>query len=412
MILDVVFHSLLGVACGILICLLPGFSSNNLSMLFITYSLVSSDYLLAVTVIGIEISASFFEFLSPLVFGIGNEETSLLTDESRSLGERALSTHREDSLRKGMVLVSSGGVAGVALSFLMLPVSGLVYPLVYSSLKPLAGYILAMICAYMVWKERDWKKRALGAAMFSISGVFGLIMSDSGLLNPDFSLLPVFVGMYGLASMIHESISEKEIDGDEGPILDLGWKDKIGLAWAGFVSSLFATMLPSVKKGQASALAKILGNASGREEMLFLLPLVSLSFVTLSMLVMGTAGKVRGNLASDIAEVVSVSEVGIAQVLLFVGTIALSAGVSCCVIMNLAKPISKAMSHVNKKFIRMAGVFACVVLVSYFTGPYGLLVCGVSICIGLLSKRLRVKSVHLMAFLLLPTIIRMLSIRL
>lgn len=137
-------------------------------MLLVTGGLISSNYHLAVTVIAVEISASFFEFLSPMIFGIGNEATSLAVD---SMNDNLT----EESFNHGIKIVASGGLIGILVSLPLLFFAEKIYPVVYGSLKPIAGWMLLFLCIYMFWIENGWKKKVFAAAIFFMAGLFGLL---------------------------------------------------------------------------------------------------------------------------------------------------------------------------------------------------------------------------------------------
>jgi len=387
---------LLGIACGFL----PGFSSNNLNMLLISFGafgLATSNYQLAAMVVAVEISSSFFEFLSPMLFGIGNEETSL------ALGADPVAA---SSLARGMRCVVLGGLTGVAMALPLASVAGSMYPLVYSSIKPLAGWILAAVCIYMVVTERGWKGMASAAIVFAVAGALGIAVGSGPLLPAEYALLPVFVGMYGISSIVSGWSGGHERK--EGFVRELTLSEKIRIAFIAFVSAGFASLVTGVKKGQASAIAMRVGSLYSREEVLFALPAVALAFNTMSVLVLGSAGKIRSSLSADVYD--AMGAIGADQALLFAGIVALSACAAAVLMTLMAKPLGRMLNLLGNghasKTMSLVGLAAGLVLIFAFTGPAGLLVAATSACVGLFAKRLRVRSVHMMGVLLLPSILR------
>jgi len=379
----------IGVLLGLGVGFIPGFSSNNLSMLFITSGLVSSNYYLAVTAVAIEISNSFFEFLSPMIFGIGNEATALAVDP-------VYEGISEESFNRGISIIVSGGLVGILISLPLLFFADKIYPLFYSSLKPLVGWILLFLCAYMVWIERGWKK-IFSAVIFCMSGLLGLMIKDSGLISADYSLLPIFIGLYGFSSLLSKRSEKKEL------IQDITFLEKANAAAKAFASSMLASLIPGMKRGQISAIALQAGGVMKREEVLFILPAISLAFATLSILVLGTTGNVRSSLAYDVQEVMG--ELYFSQTVLFVSVIAITACMSSCILVILAKPLGKIMSRVDGKYLKILGFCVCSFLVVNFTGFYGIILAFTATCIGILSKKLGIRSTHLMGVLMLPTIV-------
>jgi len=369
---------------------IPGFSSNNLSMLVITYSMISSEYHLAVTAVAIEISNSFFEFLSPMLFGIGNEATALAVDP-------AYEGINEESFKRSINIVASGGLVGVLISLPLIFFAEKIYPLVYSSLKPLTGWILICICIYMVWIENGWRKRFFAAMIFCLSGILGLLAKDSGMISSEYLLLPIFIGLYGFSSLLSKKHEKKEL------IQDITFAEKASAAGKAFIASTFASMISGMKRGQTSAIALQAGGVLKREEVLFILPAISLAFVTLSILVLGTTGKIRSSLAYDVQEVMG--DLYFSQTVLFVSVIAVTACISACILVLLARPLGRMMTKIDGKYLKIFGFCVCSFLVINFTGIYGIMLAFTATCLGVLSKQLGVRSTHLMGVLLLPTIV-------
>lgn len=382
----------MGVALGFLAGFIPGFSSNNLSLLLITYGIVSTNYYLVVTVIAVEISYSFFGFLSPMIFGIGNDVTSLTIDN-------AYSGLTEDALKRGMEIVASGGLVGIIISLPLLFFAGDIYPLVYNSLKPLVGWILLFLCVYMVWIERDWKGKFFATTIFCLSGLVGLLVKNSGLIPSEYLLLPIFIGLYGFSSLIFKKYRETSL------MQDITWMKKIRIAVVAFIASMFASFVTGMKRGQTSALALRIGGISKREEVLFILSAISLAFATLSIFVLGSVGSVRSSLAYDIQEIMG--DIYFSQTVLFAGTVAISACLSVSALILLAKPMGRTFSKINEKYLKVFGFCIGVLLIVNFTGIYGIILAFTTTCIGILSSRLRVRSTHLMGVLLLPSIVAM-----
>lgn len=390
------FFILLGVALGIAAGFIPGFNSNNLSLVLIAYGFISSNYYLAVTVVSVEISSSFFEFMSPMIFGIGNEATSLaITSMPDEL--------TEENFKRSIRTVISGGLVGILISLPLLFLADRIYPLVYSSLQPLVGWILLFLCVYMVWIEKSWRKKFFAAAIFCLSGVFGLLVKSGGLISSEYLLLPVFIGLYGFSSIISKRHEKTEID----YLQETAWGERARPAAIGFITSVFASLISGMKRGQTSALAMQIGGVSRREEVLFMLPMISLAFVTLSIFALGSAGKIRSYLAYDIQEVMG--ELYFSQTVLLTGTVVISACVSACLLIVLAKPIGKFFSKINKKWLEIFGFCIGSLLIMIFTGAAGAMLAFTATCIGVLSSRLGIRSTHLMGVLLLPSIVLMIS---
>jgi len=374
--------------------MIPGFSSQNLSTVLIAYGLISSEYGLAVTAVAMEISSAFFEFLSPMIFKIGNDATSLVI-------EPAFSVLNEESFRRAVSLVVTGGLIGVVISLPIIFIAERIYPVVYTSLKPLIGWILLLVCAYMVWIERGWRKKFFATAVFLLAGLLGLLVRDSGLVPSDYYLVPIFIGLYGFSSIISE---RRERD---GLVQDITWRDRARYVGIAFVASVFASFISGMKRGQISAIAMQTGGISRSEEVLFLLPMISLAFITLSIFVLGSTGSVRSTLAFDIQEILGGTNTFFSEILLFAAAVAVSASISAAALTFFARPLGSVLSKINMKYLKIFGFSLGLLMIFIFTGIPGMLLGFTAAAIGLLSKRLGTRSTHLMGVLLLPSILSM-----
>lgn len=374
--------------------IIPGFSSKNLSTFLIAYGLISSDYNLAATALAIEISSAFFEFLSPMIFKIGNDATSLAIDP-------AFSVLTEESFSRAVGLVAAGGLVGVIISLPVLAFAENIYPIVYASLKPLIGWILMLVCAYMVSIERGWRKKIFAAAIFLLAGLLGFLVKDSGFVSSDYYLIPIFIGLYGFSSIISRKYDKSESQLVQG----ISWAEKARLVGFAFIASVFGSFISGMKRGQVSAIALQTSGAFRPEEVLFILPMISLSFATLSVFVLGSAGAVRTTLAFDLQEIVG--QPFFSQTLLFSSAIAISAAVSAFILTVFARPLGKIISKINLRYLKAVGFSLGLLLIINFTGLPGLLLAFAATSIGLLSSRLGVRSTHLMGVLLLPSILAM-----
>lgn len=359
-------------------------------MLLIAYGLISENYYLVITIVAIEISFSFSEFLSPMLFGIGNEATSLIIETNDS---------SKESFRNGMNVIISGGLLGILVSLPLFFFAEEIYPIIYSALNPFVGWILLILCIWMILTERYWKKRIFAATIFCLSGLMGLFVRDSGLISSEYLLLPIFVGLYGFSSLISKKRKKAE------PMKDITPMKKAKIAIVAFITTVFASLISGMKRGQTSALALQIGRIFKYEEMLFVLSLISLSFTTLSILVLGSVGKIRSTLAYDINEVMGGLQ--FSQAFLLMGVVAFSACTSIFMLILLAKPFGKMMLRLNENYLKIFGFSVATLLIINFTGIYGILLAFTATCIGILSSRFGIRSTHLMGVLLLPTIVMM-----
>lgn len=391
--IDLLLYTLVGVLLGCLAGLIPGLHSSNLSLLLTSFGLATSQYSLVFLIIGIEVSYAFFQFLSPILFGISDDLAALSIDDDHYFVIKNL-------VDRAVKIIATGGVVGVLISFPLIFFSQKIYPLVYGSIKPLVGWLLLIVCIYIFWTEKTWKKKFFAVIIFLVSGIFGLIIKNSGFIPDTYLFLPVFLGLFGFSSIIARKPKATEI------IYEIPAKQKIRISFTSFLSSLFASLIPGVKRSQAAAIALETGKIGQSEERLFALSVVSLSCMMLSILVLDSTGSVRSTLAYEINDIIG--EMYFNKTLLLIGCLALAASLSSILMLLSANPLNKILSKVDKKYLKIFGFGMGLILIIYFTGWKGLLLAFTATCIGILAILLRIRSTYLMGVLLLPSIIVML----
>jgi len=390
--IDILLYTLAGVLLGCLAGLIPGLHSSNVSLLLTTFGVVASQYNLVFLIIGIEVSYAFFQFLSPILFGISDDLAALSIDESHYFVVKG----RVDNVVK---IIATGGAVGVLISLPLIFFSQKIYPLVYDSIKPLIGWLLLIICIYMIWAEKTWRKKFFAVVLFLVSGIFGLLIKNSGFIPDKYLFLPVFLGLFGFSSIISRKYATGEMTNE------FSGKEKIRISFTSFLSSLFASLIPGMKRSQAAVIALEGGRIGSSEERLFALSVVSLSCMVLSILVLDSTGSVRSNLAYEIKDLVG--DLFFSKTLLLIGSIILAASFSSTLMFLISNPLNRILSKIEKKYLKVFGFGLGLALIIYFTGWEGLLLAFTASCIGIMAILLRVKSTHLMGVLLLPSIIVM-----
>ena len=95
------------------------------------------------------------------------------------------------------------------------------------------------------------------------------------------------------------------------------------------------------------------------------------------------------------------------QILLILGSLVVAAVVSIFLLLNSMKFLNKIVSRISKKYLKTFGLVCGSILILYFTSWKGALLAVVAASIGILSIKLKVRSVHLMGVLLVPTLLRL-----
>lgn len=385
MMLDFFLYIFSGVLVGIGAAFVPGLFYSEISLLFFGFL---TDIPAAIFIASSAISFSLFEFVSTNIFEIGDDITSL------SLGMQ------QENLEKIAKTVSFGTIISLFLSIPLVFVFQSLFVQISPIVKDSLLVILVAIIIYTVVSEKTFFRKISATFIFVATGIFGLLVQNSGFLPSNLLLMPIFIGLYGFSSIIARSHREKTI------IYPLSLSEKIKISLVSFGTSLLSIFIPSMKRSQTSAIAFGLGKFEQTESVMLSLSILSTSFLFISIIAL-SSNSIRSTLAYDISDIVS--GLNYNQILMILGSIVIAAVVSIFLLLNSVKFLNKTVSRINKKYLKMFG-FACgIILISYFTFWKGILLAFVATCIGILSIKLKVKSVHLMGVLLVPTLVRLLS---
>jgi TctA family transporter len=382
--LDFFLYIISGVFVGIAASFVPGLFYSEISLLFFGFV---SGINAAIFISSSAIAFSLFEFISTNIFEIGDDITSLALDTK---------IHMENLSRIAKT-VSSGTIVSLLFSLPLIFIFQNLFSQIHSTIQSSLLVILTAIILYTILSERTFARKIFAAFIFILTGIFGILVQNTGFLPANLLLMPIFIGLYGFSSIIARKHSEKNI------VFPVSLKEKIKISLISFGTTLFAIFIPSMKRSQTSAITLGLGKIDQNETVLLALSIISTSFLIISIIAL-SSNSIRSILAYDISEL---TEMNFNQVLIILGSFILAAVFSIFLLLNLTKFLDKIVFKVNKKYLKIFGFVCGSILILYFTSWKGALLAVVATSIGILSIKLRVRSAHLMGILLVPTLLRL-----
>jgi putative membrane protein len=249
MFLGIVISVVLGVFCGIFTGLFPGIHVNLISVLLLSLSPVLLGFTtalnLCVFIISLAITHSFLDSLPSIYLGAPDEAMAL----SVLPGHKLL--HRGEG-HNAILCTVIGSYGCLLLSLIVFPLFLVGMKVVYPLIDSLIGYILILIMALMIMKERG--KRLITLCCFLLAGSLGiLVLSMKSLSQP---LFPLLSGLFGFSIMIVSLMQSAIV-----PVQDFGIKLKLPFTSA--IRSVFAAtgvgfvaaFLPGFGNSQAAIVA-------------------------------------------------------------------------------------------------------------------------------------------------------------
>jgi putative membrane protein len=443
--------TVLGSLAGTFTGLVPGIHVNNIALIILSagssigtfavlifgWASISSAeiiYLLSAFIIGSAITHSFLDFIPSVYLGAPDAETAL----SVLPGHRLLLEGQGYEAIKCAALGSFGG-ALVSLA-LIFPVRFFMGSPInaYEKLVPFVPHMLIIITTLLILSEggnaksaKDFFKAKLNALfVFLLSGFFGLIVLSRGDLlarnwtpiesdGTSLILFPVFTGLFGLSTM---SISlkdnvvmpEQKIDGS--PLALERWRKLRGI-FSGTIAGALVGWFPGITAGASTPMAKAFSGGEEQHEddsKEYIVAVASVGtscaiFVVVALFVIFKArsGAMLAvmELGGDVITSWEPMENLPVFLCLMIFSILLASVISTYLTLYFGSLFGRLIKKLSYAKICLGIIVFLLILIFLLTGPFGLLVAGISTCVGLIPPMIGVTRVHLMGCLIFPIIL-------
>lgn len=397
MILELFLFMLAGIGIGIFAGLTPGIHVNTLIPLLLTLlAFFPNPYYLAVLIIAVSITEMFIDFIPSIFIGAPDPDVCL----SVLPGHRMLLEGRGYEAIKLTVL---GGLGGLLLSLVVIGISANAFKFLYEISRPYVHYFIILVILFMIFSERKPKKMLFTAFIIILSGIFGMIILNSSLINQQNVLFPSLTGLFGLSTLII-SISEKARipEQKEDSKIQLSKKNIIKSMILGSLAGIIVGFLPAIGISQAAVMTQYLGGMGETRSFLVSLSGINIANDAFSLISLFLVGNPRSGASVAIQRILS--ELTVYDILLFIGVILLTAGIASLISLYLGKKIPKYLEKIDYKKLSLAIIIFITCLIFALTGIYGLLIAFTSTSIGILCNHLGVRRSNCMGILLIPTI--------
>lgn len=392
MLIQIFISIFLGIIAGTVTGLIPGIHINLVGAFLISLSssviyFIAPIYLV-VFIVAMAITHTFLDFIPSIFLGCPDTDTEL----------SILPGH--EMLKKGygyqaIYLTAVGGLAGIfvfiAISFPFL----FIISKIYNVIKIFIPYILIFISLALIFSER---KKILSLAVFSLSGLLGLIILNLDTINQP--LLPLLTGLFGASNLILSIKSKIKIPKQKTQKeIKINFKKPL---ISSAIASPLTIFLPALGSGQIAIIGNQIAKTS-RTGFLFLLGSVNILTMTFSFLALYTISKTRTGATVAVQELVGVLSI---NHLILILIVILITGIICFFLTkSLAKFFSKKINKMNYSLLSLVTLGILLIIVFLVSGFFGLILLAVSAFTGIYCITLNVKRTNMMGCLLLPTII-------
>ena len=397
MLAEIILFMFLGILAGTFTGLAPGIHINliGVSLVALSASLLSSinPLYLVVLIVAMAITHTFVDFIPSIFLGCPDTDTELSVLPGHEL------------LKKGQgyeaVLLSAyGGLAATFLLVLITAPSFFVVQKIYGLFQNIMPYLLIAVSVTLIMLE---KNKFSGFLVFFLTGVLGFSVLNLDIKEP---LLPLLTGLFG-SSMLVMSIKNKTVVPKQ-KISKPRIKGRLLSPLLGaLVTSPLSGMLPGLGSGQAAILGNVISRTD-RKGFLVLLGATNTIVMGFSFIALYLIKRTRTGAAVAINNLLGNFSW---QVLVLILMVVLVTGIiSFFWTLVLAKFFSKKIADINYTKLSLIILGCLIIVVSVFSGFFGLIVLIFSTLTGIYCISLGVKRTNMMGCLLLPTIIFYLTI--
>ncbi len=397
MFVEILIAILLGVSAGTFTGLFPGIHVNLISVLVLSLSpfllVYTSALMLSAYIISLAITHSFLDSLPSIYLGAPDEAMAL----SVLPGHKLL--HRGEG-HNAIVCTIIGSYGCLICSLLVFPFFLLGMAFIYPIIDSLIGWILILIMAIMILRERG--KRLITLVCFLLAGALGIVvLSMDSLSQP---LFPLLSGLFGFSIMLVSLMQRAVVPAqDFGIKLKLPFHSALRAIGAATGVGFIAAFLPGFGNSQAAIVANEVIKEGEAEIFLTLVGGINTANMLISIGTIYVLEKARNGAIVAVKELVGL--VDFRMMVLFLGVALFVGSVASILTVYLSKGFSRVMSHVNYTDVIFGIILLICCLTFIFDGFVGLLILFAATCVGLLASFFAVGKNHLMGSLIIPVIL-------
>ncbi len=393
--LQIILILFCGICFGIFTGLIPGIHINLISLLLLSLSNVFLEFLdpviLGIFIIGMAITHTFLDSIPSIYLGAPDEAQAL----SVLPGHRMLLKGEGHNAIKLTVI---GSFFSLVLCIMLVP--GLIYlvKFIYPFLKNIIGYLLIIIMAYMILKE---KKKLKSFFMFIIAGTFGLIVLNTPNLNNP--LFPLLSGLFGFSILLISLKDNTIIPKQKDKKLNINKKELTKAVTGATSVGFMASFLPGFGSSQAAIVATQFLRNMSEKGFLVLVGGINTVNMALSLVTLYSINKARNGAVIVLSKLIG--ELSRNTLSLYMVAALITGAIAVFLALRISKIFSKFITKINYKFLVISILSFITILTFYFSGWIGLLVLATSTSIGLLASFYGVGKNHLMGCLIIPVIL-------
>lgn len=407
----------LAILTGIITGLIPGLHINFISILilinFQTFQNILPIEQLIIFIIIMSLTHTFIDFIPSIIFGIPNTDTvmSVLPGQQLILNGQGY---------KAIFLSNLGSLFGVITSLFIGTIFYFNLEYIYNQIQPLLPYILAVIIILGIFLEPDFDTKFRAIILILFTGGYGIFLLNSTQLNQP--LLILFTGVFANAAIINSLLTKSQKIPPQNynlpKIKQIITKKYLKSILNGTISSSFCSITPAIGNIQAATISTITSNINkeknkdnnqdNQDNFISLISLINTNNFILSLITFLTISKARNGSIFVISQINNL--ITINQVIKYYLIILITTPIIFYLTLKIGKFAIKKLSKLNSqlKQINLTLLILLTIQITYLESYFGLLCLIGATLLGYLTIILKIKKIHLLSALIIPTILNFL----
>jgi len=395
-IFEIILSIIAGIIVGIFSGLTPGIHINMISLIALSLSplIAASTGIgpigVCVGIIAMGVTHTFLDAIPSIFLGAPNDATAL----GVLPGHRYLL--RGDGLM-AVKLFTIGSFFGLIAAIIMFPLLYLFTKYAYGFFEEWFAWILIAVSIFMIYRDQ---KRWWAIIVFSMSGIFGMIVFNLQINDP---LFPMLSGLFGISTLIISLSDDNNIPQQQDMNrTKLDRKQTILSIIAGNISAFIVSTFPGLSSSIAAVMSMQAIRNLGDKGFMILMGCIGTSSFVLSLVALYTIDKARNGAVIVIAKLI---EVDTYTLTIFIAAALIAGAVSVALSLYFGRIFCKMITKINYKALVIGIIILIIILVHIICSWTGLLVLLTSTSIGLIPGIVKIQRTQSMACLILPVII-------
>ncbi len=385
----------LGLIAGSITGLAPGIHINLIAALLLaslsTFNTVP-PLALVIFIVVMSLTHTLLDFIPTIFLGVPEEESFLALLPGHQL-------LKEGRGYEALVLMIIGALIGLVILIFAAPLYILGLPVFYPLLKEALPFVLIALSIYLVARD-DSPLKAL--FVFALSGLLGLLTFNLPVKEP---LMPLLTGLFGCSALLLASPSsapkQKQVI---SPLAQLvpSKREIVPASCAALIAAPLCSFLPGIGSGHAATLGSEIIPQNNRS-FLMLIGAINVLVMSLSFVTVYAIGRARSGSAAAVQNILqTISITDIMTILLF---ITLTLLITTPLALFIAARAAKLFNKVNYVMFSRVVLVILAVLTLVFSNFLGFIILAAGTFIGIFCIQNGTRRIHLMAALILPTIV-------